>query len=174
MDLKIFYHGTNDIEVANNIVVNGFNELTYFADNLADSIHMGGGKYVFSVIFDADETPNYWQIRPENRISPKRILALNKYDVKNMFHLEEVGKMFDGRSKFERKPYVFKEDGSLNELFESTKISKTSKKIKLCGIGDVIKGEAEPLNCNHPADKLIWVDADKTVLYCECGVEVAI
>ncbi len=68
------YHGTNK-ENAESILKEGFQPYTYFAQNMADSVYMGG-PYVFSVFFDQEFHPDAWQPRFDRVIPPEDIIDL--------------------------------------------------------------------------------------------------
>ena len=84
--MKVWYHGTSE-DAAQRILQEGFKPGTYFARNLADSLHMGG-TVLFEVVFDEDPT-DYWEVIT-GYIPPDRILMAYRVRPEILFHDKDL------------------------------------------------------------------------------------
>ena len=120
MELEVLYHGTKYKYTADKILKEGFQEYTYFTNDLNTAIGQGG-KYVFEVVFFKNDLPDYWQVRCANCISAERIIRMCKYNEVQIIKNKKLQKkIFENALEFgEYKPYCFNESGKLKDFLKS-------------------------------------------------------
>ena len=92
MEQRLWYHGTSR-ENADKILVEGFREGTYFAQNVDDALCMGGA-YVFAVSFSSSQTSSCWQWGTPSAIPSERIHSLRRFEVELLqFNPDEARKL---------------------------------------------------------------------------------
>ncbi len=119
IELEVLYHGTKFKYIADKILKEGFQEWSFFSNNLNNAIGMGG-KYVFEVVFLKNDLPDYWQVRCENSIPLNRIILLSKFKQIEVFKNKNTqDKIFDNALEHcVRRPYAFKESKKSQKIIQ--------------------------------------------------------
>ena len=86
--MPYLFHGTERSNV-DSIMKNGFQEGTFFAKHLEDSLSLGCGEVIFWVWFDYYPT-EYWEYVSREIIKPNRIRMVSEFNIESIYENREL------------------------------------------------------------------------------------